>query len=172
MDSDDEDDLEDAERTLEIIMMLRPLVDQIFPNGDDSQYRREFDGCGRLGMRLSPAFVESMLLPGFLGGATTIPKTRLYQEYELTMLQETYLEEMSRLEPEWMEVFKSSVQKRDLDVAVRNCDNEFLARHIRAWAEDMAMGHDHESGLMERILNKTQRLTRVPVQHRALLDYR
>ncbi|KAK7419631.1 hypothetical protein QQX98_003222 [Neonectria punicea] len=188
MDSDDEDDLEDAERTLEIIKKLRPLVDQIFPNGDDSQYESSMlchddlslhnilvDTDGNLTGVVDWECVSALPLwraccfPAFLVEQPRYHKpdsarykveangeiNELYwehmKEYELTMLRETYLEEMSRLEPEWMKVFKSSVQKRDLDVAVRNCDNEFLARQIRAWADDVAMGRNDEHGLMERI---------------------
>ncbi|KAK7432936.1 hypothetical protein QQZ08_000407 [Neonectria magnoliae] len=169
MDSDDEADLDDAERTLEIIKKLRPLVDRIFPKDDDPQYESsilchddlslhnilvDIDGnlTGVVDWEcVSPAFVESMLFPVEVDGKMNDLYWEHMKEYDLTVLRETFLEEMSKLEPKWMEVFNSSGQKRDLDVATRNCDNEFLARQIKAWADDVEMWRNDKPGLMERI---------------------
>ncbi|OJJ46198.1 hypothetical protein ASPZODRAFT_133198 [Penicilliopsis zonata CBS 506.65] len=54
-------------------------------------------------------------------------------EYEVTLLREIFVDEMKRLEPGWVDVFNKSHRQRDFDIAVENCDNEFVARHILAW---------------------------------------
>ena len=59
-------------------------------------------------------------------------------EYELTVLRRCFIDEMQRLEPGWIKIFESSKTQRDFDMAVRNCDNEFLARFINEWLDDFA----------------------------------
>ena len=61
-------------------------------------------------------------------------------EYEATILRATFLDEMKRIEPGWVEVFNKSQLQRDFDFALRNCDNEFLARDIKQWIEDVSCG--------------------------------
>ncbi|KFY91998.1 hypothetical protein V500_04381 [Pseudogymnoascus sp. VKM F-4518 (FW-2643)] len=46
------------------------------------------------------------------------------EEYECYLLRGFFLEEMARLEPGWVEIFKSSELKVDLEEAVINCDCE------------------------------------------------
>mgnify|MGYP006902562925 FL=1 len=58
---------------------------------------------------------------------------------------------MKSLEPGWVEVFHKSQRQRDFDLAVQNCDNEFVARHIRAWMNDITAGVDNHRSLRDRI---------------------
>jgi hypothetical protein len=59
-------------------------------------------------------------------------------EYEQTKLRRYFLDEMRRLDPKWIEVFDSAKARRDFHIAVQNCDNEFFARHINEWLDDIA----------------------------------
>ncbi|KIW14100.1 hypothetical protein PV08_06881 [Exophiala spinifera] len=59
-------------------------------------------------------------------------------EYERTKLRRYFLDEMRRLEPKWIKVFDSSTAKRDFYLAAENCDNEFLARDITEWRDDVS----------------------------------
>ncbi|KAE8141294.1 phosphotransferase enzyme family-domain-containing protein [Aspergillus pseudotamarii] len=72
-------------------------------------------------------------------------------EYEVTLLRDVFIHKMESLEPGWVEVFHKSQRQRDFDLAVRNCDNEFVARHIRAWINDLAAGVDNLRSLRDRI---------------------
>ncbi|EEY18409.1 conserved hypothetical protein [Verticillium alfalfae VaMs.102] len=36
-------------------------------------------------------------------------------------------------------------------MAVRHCDNDFLAKRIKAWVDDVTKGRVDEAGLFERI---------------------
>lgn len=72
-------------------------------------------------------------------------------EYEVTLLRDVFIDRMASLEPGWVEVFNKSQHQRDFDLAVRNCDNEFVARHIRAWISDHTAGVDNPRGLRDRI---------------------
>ncbi|KAK9312694.1 hypothetical protein V1522DRAFT_440129 [Lipomyces starkeyi] len=75
------------------------------------------------------------------------------ENYELTQLRHLFLEEMQRLQPTWVEIFKSSQRQRDFDLAVTNCDDSFLIRRIRNWLNDMDSGVENFQGLEERIDN-------------------
>ncbi|KAJ5584942.1 uncharacterized protein N7459_004742 [Penicillium hispanicum] len=72
-------------------------------------------------------------------------------EYEVTLLRDVFIDRMKSLEPGWVEVFHTSQRQRDFDIAVQNCDNEFVARHIRAWINDLAAGVDNYRSLRDRI---------------------
>ena len=72
-------------------------------------------------------------------------------EYEVTLLRDVFIDRMASLEPGWVEVFNKSQHQRDFDLAVRDCDNEFVARHIRAWISDHTAGVDNPRGLRDRI---------------------
>ncbi|GMG13725.1 unnamed protein product [Aspergillus oryzae] len=72
-------------------------------------------------------------------------------DYEVTLLRDVFLDRMKSLEPEWVEVFHKSQPQRDFDLAVQNCDNEFLARRIRAWIDDFTAGVDNPRSLHDRI---------------------
>jgi hypothetical protein len=40
---------------------------------------------------------------------------------------------------------------RDFDIAVQTCDNETVARHVRAWIDDLTAGVDSPRSLRDRI---------------------
>lgn len=81
--------------------------------------------------------------------------TELYwehlMEFELTSLRRVFLNEMARLEPQWGEIFNSSSLQRDLDTAVQNCDDEFLARPINSWVDDVASRGSDARSLQDMI---------------------
>ncbi|OBT77775.1 hypothetical protein VF21_03785 [Pseudogymnoascus sp. 05NY08] len=62
---------------------------------------------------------------------------RYLKEYEIAKLRLVFLDEMARLEPEWMEIFKASQVKRNLDSAVLDCDSVVSARSIRYWSDNV-----------------------------------
>ncbi|KAJ5611749.1 hypothetical protein N7528_008854 [Penicillium herquei] len=72
-------------------------------------------------------------------------------EYELTLLREVFMDKMRMLEPEWVDVFDKSQRQRDFDTAVQNCDNEFVARHILAWIDDLTNEAENPQSLRGRI---------------------
>jgi hypothetical protein len=51
-------------------------------------------------------------------------------DYETTLLRDIFIEELKTLDTECREVFDKIQHKRDFDIAVYYCDNEFLAKHI------------------------------------------
>ncbi|KAK3293067.1 phosphotransferase enzyme family-domain-containing protein [Chaetomium fimeti] len=71
--------------------------------------------------------------------------------YELTQLRRVFLAEMERLQPEWVEIFKSSQQLRDFDLAVSSCSDCFMIGTIRKWLDDVEKGVEGFEGLEERI---------------------
>ncbi|EGY18399.1 uncharacterized protein VDAG_08733 [Verticillium dahliae VdLs.17] len=132
MGSDDEDDLHDAQQTLDIIKKLQPLVDVVFPPAQDPE------------PEATMLFHDDLSLHNIL----------VDRDGNLTGVvdwEKTFLEEMASLEPGWMEVFESSAQKRDPDMAVRKCDNDFLAKRIQGWVDDVTKGRVDGPGLLERI---------------------
>lgn len=68
---------------------------------------------------------------------------RYNKEYEVTKLRRVFLDEMARLEPEWVGIFNANQPKRELDEAVVNCDSEFTARSICYWSDDVLAGRDN-----------------------------
>ncbi|KAJ5528562.1 hypothetical protein N7527_001955 [Penicillium freii] len=72
-------------------------------------------------------------------------------EYEVTLLRDVFIDRMKNLEPGWVEIFHKSQRQRDFNLAVQNCDNEFVARHIRAWINDVSAGVDNHRSLRDRI---------------------
>ncbi|KAK9320840.1 hypothetical protein V1517DRAFT_195653 [Lipomyces orientalis] len=72
-------------------------------------------------------------------------------EYEATILRDVFIDEMKQLEPGWVDVFNTSQVQRDFDIAVQNCDNELVARHINEWIEDITTGKGNLWSLRDRI---------------------
>ena len=185
MNSDDEDELESAERTLDIVTRLKPLVDRIFPADQPGEEQSVFlhhdlsnhnvfvDDEGALTGLLDWEYVSAVPLwkacdfPSFLVEKPREVKPnqaaydlndedsaddywRYLKEYELTNLRRVFLDEMARLEPEWMEIFNASQMRRDLDYAVLYCDSELSARDIRYWSDDVMAGRSNMLSLEER----------------------
>jgi len=75
------------------------------------------------------------------------------EDYELTQLRKVFLDEIWRSQPGWVEVFESSQRQRDFDLALTNCDDEFLMWRIGNWLDDMENGVQGFMGLEERIDN-------------------
>ncbi|KAJ5736866.1 uncharacterized protein N7483_001991 [Penicillium malachiteum] len=72
-------------------------------------------------------------------------------EYELTLLREVFIDRMRILAPEWEDIFHKSQRQRDFDTAVHNCDNEFIARYILAWIDDITAEVENPRSLRDRI---------------------
>jgi hypothetical protein len=75
------------------------------------------------------------------------------ENYELTQVRRIFLSEMRRRQPRWVEIFESSQQQRDFDLAVTGCGDPFLIRRICNWLKDMDSGVENFQGLEERIDN-------------------
>lgn len=185
--SDDEDNADDARRTLEVIGKLKTLLPSFFPpNGDNpepsvlvhddlsSRNILVYDN-GELVAVLDWEYVSALPLwnacyyPAFLKGPPRglKPDLRRYEieasgeasdlywehlwKYEVTILRDVFIDRMKSLEPGWVDVFHKSQRQRDFDTAVQNCDNEFVARHIRAWIDDLTARVDNHRSLRDRI---------------------
>ncbi|KAJ5413460.1 hypothetical protein N7465_005765 [Penicillium sp. CMV-2018d] len=180
LESDDEDDADDAIRTLEIIGKLKTLLPSSF---HQMETIRSPQSCrnilvyddGELAAILDWECVSALPLwnacyyPAFLKGpprrlepdlgryeleANGEPSDLYWEhlwEYEVTLLRDVFIDRMKSLEPGWVEVFHKSQRQRDFDLAVQNCDNEFVARHIRAWMNDVSAGVDNHRSLRDRI---------------------
>ena len=185
--SDDEDEADDATRTLKIIRKLQSLLPSVFPpNGDNpepsimvhddlSSRNILVHKSGELAAVLDWECVSALPLwnacyyPAFLKGpprrlkpdlgrykheANGEPSDPYWEhlwEHEITLLRDVFIEKMKRLEPGWVDVFNKSQRQRDFDLAVQNCDNEFVARHVRAWIDDLTTGVDSPRSLRDRI---------------------
>ncbi len=181
--SQNEDDREDAERTLKIIRRLKTYLDKVYPDSgrnselsilhhdDLSNHNIMVDHNGKLTGVVDWECVSAVPLwkacdyPSFLEGPIREEKPdekkfrrdepgslcwERLMEYELTVLRRCFINEMQRLEPGWIKIFESSKMQRDFDMAVRNCDNEFLASSINEWINDIASGKEIV-GLRDRI---------------------
>lgn len=75
------------------------------------------------------------------------------ETWQLTKLRKVFLDEMRRLQPEWVAVFESSQRQRDFHLGVAACASEFLMRRISAWLDDLDSGVEGVRGLEDRIYN-------------------
>ncbi|KAI1955077.1 hypothetical protein LOZ58_006873 [Ophidiomyces ophidiicola] len=57
-------------------------------------------------------------------------------EHEQTKLRQYYLDEMERLEPEWVEIFRSSTFKRDIFIAIKSSNGDILEDCITEWLDE------------------------------------
>ena len=59
------------------------------------------------------------------------------QEYEHTQLRTLFLQEMERMEPEWIETssMASTKSKADCELAVLKCDGFVCSPHIQKWLQ-------------------------------------
>ena len=187
LDSDGEDDVDDATRTLKIIKKLKLLLPRVLPTGDEgseptilfhddlSRHNILVDDQGSLTGVLDWECVSALPLwmacsyPSFLEEKPrhTEPDAARYQraedgeladlywehllQYETTLLRQEFMETMGRLEPEWVRVFEASEVQRDFEFAVRNCDDEFLARRINKWADELASGSTGLGSLQKEV---------------------
>jgi Phosphotransferase enzyme family len=185
--SDDEDEIDEAMRTLQIINRLKPHVSEIFPDCDQdlepsmlfhddlNKHNILVDDNGILTGVVDRECVSALPLwkacdyPCFLESKSRYeeldrnnynkddPDTLYWEhlmEYELTKLRRYFLDEMRQLEPKWIEVFESATTKRDFYVAIHNCDNVFMRRHINDWLDDIDSGKGPLRSLRARIYNE------------------
>ncbi|KAK1965744.1 hypothetical protein LY78DRAFT_703473 [Colletotrichum sublineola] len=73
------------------------------------------------------------------------------EDYELTQLRRLFLEEMGKLQPEWVSIFNKSQRQRDYDLAVTSCDDTFMIRRILTWLSDLESRSAEVKGLEERL---------------------
>ncbi|KAJ5515212.1 hypothetical protein N7527_006772 [Penicillium freii] len=181
LDSDDEAEVEDATRTLQIIDNLKSLLPLVFPTDDDNddsepsmifhhdlsrplttQYPHwECVSAVPLWKACSyPSFLEerprrSEPVPESYEPEDNGEPNELYFEhlwqYETTLLRDIFMDEMRRLDAGWVEVFDKSQVKRDFDCAVQDCDTEFSARNINAWIKDITAGISNPATLHDRM---------------------
>ena len=185
---EDEDDVEDAERTLDIIIKLRSYISKFFPDtgiaeptmlhhDDLSMHNIMVNHNGVLTGVIDWECVSAVPLwkacdfPSFLKGRPrdAKPDLKKYQgngksglepdslysehmmEYEQHLLRRFFLDQMRNLEPDWIKVFESSRTLRDFDTAMQRCDDEFAAKHIDAWIDDLDKSKEDAS--LEDLMN-------------------
>ncbi|KDN64200.1 hypothetical protein CSUB01_11335 [Colletotrichum sublineola] len=71
------------------------------------------------------------------------------EDYELTQLRRLFLEEMGKLQPEWVSIFNKSQRQRDYDLAVTSCDDTFMIRRILTWLSDLESRADNPKARMK-----------------------
>jgi hypothetical protein len=186
LNSDGDEYLEDAQRTLKILEKLKPIIEQLFPDNSDfpepsilfhddiSKHNILVSEDGQLAGVIDWECVSVLPLwkacecPAFL---LSRPRDKepdrsrywhdengdpddLYWDhlmnYEQTKLRHYFLEEMRRLESLWMDVYESSQLQRDFEVALQSCDDEFRAKDISAWVEDVISGKPEIPSLSSR----------------------
>ncbi|KAH8601103.1 kinase-like domain-containing protein [Bisporella sp. PMI_857] len=166
-----EGDLEEIEKTMIIISKLRNRIKDFFPvkdqraeatmifHDDLSHHNILVDKKGVLMGVVDWECKHHDLRP--MKGAYQRDKNgevaELYwehlEDYELTQLRRIFLENMRLLEPRRVEIFESSQDQGDFDLAVTSCGDPFLIRRICNWLEDMDSGVENLQGLEERIDN-------------------
>jgi hypothetical protein len=61
-------------------------------------------------------------------------------EYERSQLRKLFLEEMEKLQPDWIATMKTSTVKMDLEKAVHNCDNGWRFKAVKRWLDAYMAG--------------------------------
>ncbi|KAJ5352558.1 hypothetical protein N7452_001532 [Penicillium brevicompactum] len=177
---DDEADKDDFERTLKLAKDLSDLLPRIFEShqncepsiifhGDLSRHNILVSQSGELTAVLDWEFVQLMPLwkacdyAKFLIGpsrsdASSIPQSytgaspdlgnRLWHR-EAAFFRKIFLDEITSTK-EWVEVFDKSQILRDFDLAVAICGQEFMAKGIREWIQDVISGTANASSLIDK----------------------
>ncbi|PIL34300.1 hypothetical protein GSI_03075 [Ganoderma sinense ZZ0214-1] len=65
-------------------------------------------------------------------------------EWEQTQLRAVFLEEMARVQPEWVEAHRAGVLRNDFYTAVMYCDDELCRRRVRQWVDHVERMADEE----------------------------
>jgi hypothetical protein len=73
-------------------------------------------------------------------------------DLEKEQLRTSFLAEMERLEPQWVEVYKASVRSADFDKAVQLCDSLSRTDFVAEWLHDIEQGKEYWS-LQQGLLN-------------------
>ena len=68
----------------------------------------------------------------------------IIQEWEQTQLRAVFLDEMARVQPEWVEVHRAGVLRNDFYAAVMYCDDELCRRRVRQWVDEVERMTDEE----------------------------
>jgi aminoglycoside phosphotransferase (APT) family kinase protein len=72
---------------------------------------------------------------------------------EKAQLRALFVAEMEKLEPEWVEIYTSSVKLADFEVAVELCDSIFQLDLVNEWLDDLEQGREYWS-LQRRLLGE------------------
>lgn len=88
------------------------------------------------------------------------------EEYEKTVLVDVFLNEMKRIEPEWMNIRRDNVVRRDLSEVTDECSGEMGLGSMYDWLEECMQVSDlakmpslakmREDSLIERLARKKQ----------------
>ncbi|TFY73061.1 hypothetical protein EWM64_g10950, partial [Hericium alpestre] len=65
-------------------------------------------------------------------------------EWEQTQLRAVFLDEMERVQPEWVGVHRAGVLRNDFYAAVMQCDDELSRRRVRQWVDRVEAMADEE----------------------------
>ena len=66
-------------------------------------------------------------------------------------LRNVFLEEMKRIDPAWVDIYKNSLRQTDFDKAVQLCDSFFQADHVAEWVQHLEEEEEYWS-LQQRLL--------------------
>lgn len=179
------------ERLLRLLPSIFPPLSResgqsVLFHGDLSFQNILVDGNGKLTGIVDWDFISAVplwkacQLPYFLQGrprddepdidnltALTIKSLNTYrwllEEYELTKLKATFLEEMKRLEPAWIREFEESSLEADFELAVQTCDNrrQFNRRQfklVQVWLDKREKSNIEPAGRLCEILHGYRRM--------------
>ncbi|KZM21785.1 transferase [Ascochyta rabiei] len=69
--------------------------------------------------------------------------------YELAQLRAFFLEEMQRISPDWMEVFRRERLRYDILLAVEKSGNDGTVKWVKAWLKALMQGAELETSLKD-----------------------
>lgn len=70
-------------------------------------------------------------------------------EYEEAQLRRFFLEEMGRIEPRWVEVFKRESTRRDVMLAIDNTSVAWRVKNVIGWAGALNEGREPRVSLTD-----------------------
>ncbi|KAF2866814.1 kinase-like domain-containing protein [Massariosphaeria phaeospora] len=184
--SDDEDNIKQGENMRQVHDKLQIMVNRLFVHSDVPEVTallhrdlndanilvsEEGDLVGIVDWECVAAVPlwQACRLPQFLEGPTcdkppTPPKgeapDNMYMEslevYEQKQLRKFFLEEMQRVEPEWMRMFQTERLRTDILLAIEVSDNEFIIGAVKQWLSGVVQGRQVES-LTDAIRNSLRK---------------
>jgi hypothetical protein len=73
------------------------------------------------------------------------------QSYERTQLRKFFLEEMGRIDPQWVQTYNEETTRRDVMVAIQSVEDGMLTDHINGWLDCLLEGRKPRITLSQSI---------------------
>ncbi|KAF1365029.1 hypothetical protein EJ07DRAFT_172035 [Lizonia empirigonia] len=77
----------------------------------------------------------------------------LVYNYEATQLKKFFLEEMARVDPQWIQTYKDESTRRDIMLAIEFADNDMYQGRIKGWLNCLLEGRTPKMTLMQSIID-------------------